>query len=246
MCIRDRFSNKASLPCLTLSRADGQRVGVLIRRPQVLLLEGWCHCVGWEKLMSRGRGSCSLSSTTSSSRRQCDGGGRSGLFSNCDSFYQLCQLSALPASILGLSEQTKTGATRGRGRQSRRKPMPQAGLAGAGTSIMWCFLKSSNTSAMLQTLDLLTQPYPSSPWLFINDNPKIQKYQTDWQKPNVNYGSLHKICNSISRPSRPPLSAWPVNHENWQHLELSRISTISLATLLLLVKSNRNKTMQNI
>ena len=69
--------------------------------------------------MSRGRGSCSLSSTTSSSRRQCDGGGRSGLFSNCDSFYQLCQLSALPASILGLSEQTKTGATRGRGRQSQ-------------------------------------------------------------------------------------------------------------------------------
>merc|ERR1711928_9257 len=78
-----------------------------------------CHCVGWEELVSRGRGSCSLSSTTSSSRRQCDGGGRSGLFSNCDSFYQLCQLSALPASILGLSEQTKTGATRGRGRQSQ-------------------------------------------------------------------------------------------------------------------------------
>ena len=26
---------------------------------------------------------------------------------------------------------------------------------------MWCFLKSSNTSAMLQTLDLVTQPYPS-------------------------------------------------------------------------------------
>ena len=69
--------------------------------------------------MSFGRGSCSLSSTTSSSRRQCGGGGRSGLFSNCDSFYQLCQLSALPASILGLSEQTKTGATRGRGRQRR-------------------------------------------------------------------------------------------------------------------------------
>ena len=74
---------------------------------------------GVGKLVSRGRGSCSLSSTTSSSRRQCDGGGRSGLFSNCDSFYQLCQLSALPASILGLSEQTKTGATRGRGRQSQ-------------------------------------------------------------------------------------------------------------------------------
>ena len=48
------------------------------------------------KLVSRGRGSCSLSSTTSSSRRQCDGGGGSGLFSNCDSFISsvsclLCQ-----------------------------------------------------------------------------------------------------------------------------------------------------------
>ena len=39
--------------------------------------------------MSRGRGSCSLSSTTSSSRRQCDGGGRSGLFSLCNSSYSL-------------------------------------------------------------------------------------------------------------------------------------------------------------
>ena len=56
------------------------------------------------------------SSATSSSRRQCDGGGGSGLFSDSDSFYQLCQLSALSASILRLSEQTKTGATRGRGR----------------------------------------------------------------------------------------------------------------------------------
>ena len=71
-----------------------------------------------------GRGSCSLSSTTSSSRRQCDGGGGSGLFSDSGSFYQLCQLSALSASILRLPEQTKTGATRGRGCQSRRKLMP--------------------------------------------------------------------------------------------------------------------------
>ena len=46
-------------------------------------------------------------STTSSSRRQCDGGGGSGLFSDSDSFYQLCQLSALSASILRLSEQPK-------------------------------------------------------------------------------------------------------------------------------------------
>ena len=69
--------------------------------------------------MSRGRVLFVRSSTTSSSRRQCDGGGRSGLFSDSDSFYQLCQLSALPASILGLSEQTRTGATRGRGRQSQ-------------------------------------------------------------------------------------------------------------------------------
>ena len=86
----------------------------------------------------------------------------------------------------------------------------------------------------------------TSPWLFINHKPKIQKDQTNWQKPNVNYASLHKICNSISRPSRPPLSAWPVNHENWQHLEFGRISTTSLATLLLLVRSNRKITMQNI
>ena len=85
---------------------------------------------GVGKAVSRGRVLFVRSSTTSSSRRQCDGGGRSGLFSDSDSFYQLCQLSALPASILGLSEQTKTGATRGRGRQSRRKPMPQAVLAG--------------------------------------------------------------------------------------------------------------------
>ena len=81
------------------------------------------------KLRSRGQVLLVRLSTTSSSRRQCDGGGGSGLFSDSDSFYQLCQLSALPASILGLSEQTKTGATRGRGRQSRRKPMPQAVLA---------------------------------------------------------------------------------------------------------------------
>ena len=57
---------------------------------------GLSHWMGWGKLVSRGRGSCSLSSTTSSSRRQCDGGGRSGLFSNCDSFISsvsclLCQ-----------------------------------------------------------------------------------------------------------------------------------------------------------
>ena len=89
-----------------------------------------CQMGGGGKAVSRGQVLLVRSSTTSSSRRQCDGGGRSGLFSDSDSFYQLCQLSALPASILGLSEQTKTGATRGRGRQSRRKPMPQAVLAG--------------------------------------------------------------------------------------------------------------------
>ena len=74
---------------------------------------------GGGKAVSKGQVLFVRSSTTSSSRRQCDGGGRSGLFSDSDSFYQLCQLSALPASILGLSEQTKTGATRGRGRQRR-------------------------------------------------------------------------------------------------------------------------------
>merc|ERR1712012_1224471 len=51
---------------------------------------------GVGKARDPGGGSCSLSSTTSSSRRQCDGGGRSGLFSNCDSFISsvsclLCQ-----------------------------------------------------------------------------------------------------------------------------------------------------------
>ena len=40
------------------------------------------------KLCPGGR-SCSWSSTTSSSRRQCDGGGRSGLFSLCNSSYSL-------------------------------------------------------------------------------------------------------------------------------------------------------------
>ena len=63
------------------------------------------------KAVSRGQVLLVRSSTTSSSRRQCDGGGRSGLFSDSDSFYQLCQLSALSASILRLPEQTKTGAT---------------------------------------------------------------------------------------------------------------------------------------
>ena len=76
------------------------------------------HCMGWES-WDPGGGLVGRLSATSSSRRQCDGGGGSGLFSDSDSFYQLCQLSALPASILGLSEQTKTGATRGRGRQSQ-------------------------------------------------------------------------------------------------------------------------------
>ena len=46
--------------------------------------------------MSPGRVLFVRSSSTSSSRRQCDGGGRSGLFSNCDSFISsvsclLCQ-----------------------------------------------------------------------------------------------------------------------------------------------------------
>ena len=97
------------------SRADEQRVGVLIRRPRF-----FC----WRVMPLHGVGKAEIQgevlfvrlSATSSSRRQCDGGGGSGLFSDSDSFYQLCQLSALPASILGLSEQTKTGATRGRGR----------------------------------------------------------------------------------------------------------------------------------
>ena len=43
------------------------------------------------------------------------GGGGSGLFLIVTSIYKLCQLSALSASILRLPEQTKTGATRGRG-----------------------------------------------------------------------------------------------------------------------------------
>ena len=64
------------------------------------------------------------------------GGGGSGLFLIVTSIYKLCQLSALSASILRLPEQTKTGATRGRGCQSRRKLMPprlpkQVLLAGA-------------------------------------------------------------------------------------------------------------------
>ena len=67
---------------------------------------------GVGELVSRGRGSCSLSSTTSSSRRQCGGGGGSGLFLIVTSIYKLCQLSALSASILRLPEQTKTGALR--------------------------------------------------------------------------------------------------------------------------------------
>ena len=109
----------------------GQRVVMFIANLRACLLMSLCpevffspHMHGVGKLRSRGQVLLVRSSTTSSSRRQCDGGGGSGLFSDSDSFYQLCQLSALPASILGLSEQTKTGATRGRGRQSRRKLMP--------------------------------------------------------------------------------------------------------------------------
>ena len=41
------------------------------------------------KAMSRGQVLLVRSSTTSSSRRQCDGGGRSGLFSLCNSSYSL-------------------------------------------------------------------------------------------------------------------------------------------------------------
>ena len=63
-------------------------------------------------------------STTSSSRTQCWWWGRIWFISLTDSFYKLCQLSALSASILRLPEQTKTSATRGRGCQSRRKLMP--------------------------------------------------------------------------------------------------------------------------
>ena len=52
-------------------------------------VDGLSHCMGWVKLCPGG-GSCSWrSSTTSSSRRQYDGGGRSGLFSLCNSSYSL-------------------------------------------------------------------------------------------------------------------------------------------------------------
>ena len=76
-------------------------------------------------------------STTSSSRRQCWWWGRIWFISLTDSFYKLCQLSALSASILRLPEQTKTSATRGRGCQSRRKLVPPRlarVLAGRGLS----------------------------------------------------------------------------------------------------------------
>ena len=93
------------------SRAGGQRIGFLIHpKAQVLFLIGDAIAWGGEAV-SRGQVLFVRSSTTSSSRRQCDGGGGSGLFSDSDSFYQLCQLSALSASILGLPEQP----TRGRG-----------------------------------------------------------------------------------------------------------------------------------
>ena len=87
--------------------------------------------------MSRGRVLFVRFSTTSSSRRQCDGGGGSGLFLIVISIYKLCQLSALSASILRLPEQTKTGAIRGRGCQSRPKLVPPRlarVLAGRGLS----------------------------------------------------------------------------------------------------------------
>merc|ERR1712240_643153 len=49
-------------------------------------------------------GACSLSSTTSSSRRQCDGGGRSGLFSLCNSSYSLwCPLWPLASGLWPLA-----------------------------------------------------------------------------------------------------------------------------------------------
>ena len=75
---------------------------------------GW-SCVPWWGLVRKVK-LCPLdrwgSSATSSSRRQCDGGGRSALFLILISIYKLCQLSALSASILRLPEQTKTGALR--------------------------------------------------------------------------------------------------------------------------------------
>ena len=45
---------------------------------------------------------------------------------------------------------------------------------------MWCFLKSLNTSAMLKTLDLVTQPYPSV-W---HHFPLII-YQSQFQNPKI-------------------------------------------------------------
>ena len=105
-------------------------------KAQVLLLEGYAIAWGWGSCV-QGAGLAGRFSTTSSSRRQCDGGGGSGLFLIVTSIYKLCQLSALSASILRLPEQTKTGATRGRGCQSRRKLMPpkaaKDGLARGGT-----------------------------------------------------------------------------------------------------------------
>ena len=97
------------LPCVgfegvfwSWSRADEQRVGVLIRRPRFFcwrvmpLRGGWEACVQGEVLL--------VIFNSSSSRRQCDGGGRSGLFSLCNSSYSLwCPLWPLASGLWPLA-----------------------------------------------------------------------------------------------------------------------------------------------
>ena len=65
----------------------------------------YCRLLDGGVKLCPGGGSCSWrSSTTSSSRRQCDGGGRSGLFSLCNSSYSLwCPLWPLASGLWPLA-----------------------------------------------------------------------------------------------------------------------------------------------
>ena len=76
-----------------------------------LQIKSFCELDGVGEAEIQGGGLVGRFSTTSSSRRQCWWWGRIWFISLTDSFYKLCQLSALSASILRLPEQTKTGAT---------------------------------------------------------------------------------------------------------------------------------------
>ena len=77
----------------------------LLKKWRVVILRNLTRKLGCGgKTVSPGRVLFVRSSTTSSSRRQCDGGGRSGLFSLCNSSYSLwCPLWPLASGLWPLA-----------------------------------------------------------------------------------------------------------------------------------------------